>query len=244
MFSPHRPLISVPAFPSSAHCVRRLPRSGRGVSAFSSLLSFCRGGSSDACFSPIPDSLEATISFRIIFFAHPHHLIPIESYSCKKQGRGGHPAPPSNPFLFFPQRVNIPTAATSASPIFSCVYLTRPVTRGVAWDSQLFSIASLSRDESWPSSSLYLPGLGSRITGPGTPTTPSPRGSANSASAFTPTWSGRYPFPRFPSQVSSTSTFKHPNAAFPLLTTHYSLRTIHHSRSSPELLPSRPQSTA
>src|SRR5271163_558330 len=27
---------------------------------------------------------EAAIPFRIIFFAHPHHLIPIESYSCKK----------------------------------------------------------------------------------------------------------------------------------------------------------------
>jgi hypothetical protein len=27
-------------------------------------------------------------SHRIIFFAHPHPLTPIESYSCKKQGRG------------------------------------------------------------------------------------------------------------------------------------------------------------
>src|SRR5580704_12358219 len=31
-------------------------------------------------------------SHRIIFFAHPHPLTPIESYSCKKQGGGGpHP---------------------------------------------------------------------------------------------------------------------------------------------------------
>src|SRR5271157_426925 len=30
----------------------------------------------------------ATIPFRIIFFAHPHRLTPIESYSYKKQGRG------------------------------------------------------------------------------------------------------------------------------------------------------------
>jgi hypothetical protein len=30
----------------------------------------------------------ASNPFRITFFAHPHHLIPIESYSCKKQGRG------------------------------------------------------------------------------------------------------------------------------------------------------------
>jgi hypothetical protein len=30
----------------------------------------------------------ASNAFRITFFARPHHLIPIESYSCKKQGRG------------------------------------------------------------------------------------------------------------------------------------------------------------
>jgi hypothetical protein len=33
-------------------------------------------------------SLLATIPFRIIFFAHPHHLTFSESYSYKKQGRG------------------------------------------------------------------------------------------------------------------------------------------------------------
>jgi hypothetical protein len=48
---------------------------------------------------------EATIPFRITSFAHPHHLTPIESYSCKKQGRGWYPAPPPSPFLVFPQRV-------------------------------------------------------------------------------------------------------------------------------------------
>jgi hypothetical protein len=37
-----------------------------------------------------------TIPFRITFFAHPHPLTPIESYSYKKEGRGwvpGHLAP-------------------------------------------------------------------------------------------------------------------------------------------------------
>src|SRR5277367_1491474 len=33
----------------------------------------------------------AAIPFRITSFAHPHHLTPIESYSCKKQGRGWSP---------------------------------------------------------------------------------------------------------------------------------------------------------
>jgi hypothetical protein len=33
-------------------------------------------------------SPHAAIPFRITFFAHPHHLTPIESHSCKKQGRG------------------------------------------------------------------------------------------------------------------------------------------------------------
>jgi hypothetical protein len=44
-------------------------------------------------------SPDAAIPFRITSFAHPHHLTPIESYSCKKQGRGWgiqrfHPAQP------------------------------------------------------------------------------------------------------------------------------------------------------
>jgi hypothetical protein len=64
-----------------------------------------------------------------------------------------------------------------------------------------------------------LPGLGSQIAGPGALTKSSPRCSADSASL-------RYPFPRFPSQLSDLSTFKHHNAAFPPLTTHYSLLRI------------------
>src|SRR5277367_2309138 len=73
----------------------------------------------------------AIIPFRITSFAHPHHLTPIESYSCKKQGRGWYPAPPPNPFLFFPHRVNIQHTATPTSPLFSCVYSTLPITPGV-----------------------------------------------------------------------------------------------------------------
>jgi hypothetical protein len=39
-------------------------------------------------FSRLPFQQVATIPFRITFFAHPHPLTPIESYSCKKQGGG------------------------------------------------------------------------------------------------------------------------------------------------------------
>src|SRR5580658_2312225 len=42
-------------------------------------------------FNSLPattNSLPASIPFRITFFAHPHPLTLIESYSCKKQGRG------------------------------------------------------------------------------------------------------------------------------------------------------------
>jgi hypothetical protein len=38
--------------------------------------------------SPARDSSPSPIPFRMIFLAHPYHLTPIESYSCKKQGRG------------------------------------------------------------------------------------------------------------------------------------------------------------
>ena len=87
-------------------------------------------------------SPQATIPFRIISFAHPHHLTPIESYSCKKQGRGWYPASPPDPFLFFPQRVNMPPATALTTPLFSCVYSTLPVTTGVGWDSQSWLSAS------------------------------------------------------------------------------------------------------
>jgi hypothetical protein len=81
--------------------------------------------------SPAFPSPLATIPFKITSFAHPHHLTPIESHSCKKQGRGwGIPVRPT-PFLFFPQRVNIQHTAPHATPLFSCVYFTVPVTHRV-----------------------------------------------------------------------------------------------------------------
>jgi hypothetical protein len=66
-------------------------------------------------------SPHATIPFRITSFADSHHLTPIESYSCKKQGRGGVSSASirPNPFPVFPQRVNIQHTATPASPLFS-----------------------------------------------------------------------------------------------------------------------------
>jgi hypothetical protein len=119
MFRPRCPATSAPAFSSSELCALC-------VSAFSPLSSFCSGGPSDPCSSPLPDSLYAAIPFRIIFFAHPHHLTPIESYSCKKQGRGAasNASTRPKPFLFFPHRVNIQRTETPASSIFSSVYLT------------------------------------------------------------------------------------------------------------------------
>jgi hypothetical protein len=77
------------------------------------LSSLCRSGSLDPLFVPVrrpppkPDSvlpsllgnlptfqpfnfqtIPRSIPFRIIFFAHPHHLTLTESYSYRKQGRG------------------------------------------------------------------------------------------------------------------------------------------------------------
>ena len=149
-------------------------------------------------------SPQATIPFRITSFAHPHHLTPIESHSCKKQGRGRYLAPPPNPFLFFPHRVNMQHAATPASPLFSCVYSTLPVTPGVGVLSSggqgIFAM---------------------RIAGHGALTTCSLRASANSASL-------RYPFPHFSFQLSTVDCRLSNllSSAFPLLTTNYSLLTV------------------
>jgi hypothetical protein len=80
MFRPRHPLVPVPALSFPELCALC-------VSAFNSLPSFCSGGSSDPCSSPLPISSDPTIPFRITSFAHSHHLTPIESHSCKKQGR-------------------------------------------------------------------------------------------------------------------------------------------------------------
>ena len=86
--------------------------------------------------------------FRMIFFADPHHLTPIESYSCKKQGGGGtRPAKTSSHLLCFQSfqkhggwstsavftvhgtRATIrplPTLHSLASPLFSHLLQTPP----------------------------------------------------------------------------------------------------------------------
>ena len=116
MFRPRRPFISVPVSSSDlcALC----------ISAFTSLSSLCSGGASDPCSSSIPDSFDASIPFRIIFFAHPYHLTPIESYSCKKQGRRYPTTTQPKPFPLFPHRVNMQRTATPITPFLSCVYFT------------------------------------------------------------------------------------------------------------------------
>jgi hypothetical protein len=117
MFRPRLPFKAVPAFSASNLCELC-------VSAFGSLSSLCSGGSSDPCSSLIPDSFDASIPFRITSFAGPHHVTPIESHLCKKQGRGVPTAARPKPFPFFPQRVNMQRAAILASPLFSIVYFT------------------------------------------------------------------------------------------------------------------------
>jgi hypothetical protein len=70
-----------------------LPPSSRSGGLQPAYSARCSGGSLDPRLSP---SLrlsngarlkQATIPFRMIFFAHLNQLTPIESYSCKKQGR-------------------------------------------------------------------------------------------------------------------------------------------------------------
>ena len=123
-------------------------------------------------------SPQATIPFRITSFAHPHHLTPIESHLCKKQGRAWYLAPPSNAFLLFPQRANIQHAAMpvypeqwrGASPLFSCVYSTLPVTHGGGGGTTISGSPH-------PAFSIFA----SQVTSHGTPATSSLRVSANSA---------------------------------------------------------------
>jgi hypothetical protein len=152
MFRPRHPLISVPAFSSSDLCVLC-------VSAFSSLLSFCSGGSSDPRSSPIPDSFEATIPFRITSFAYLHQLTPIESYSCKKQGRGYPALTPAQALPYFSTASKHPTRSKARNSIlFMRLLHTSRHTGGWGWDSQ-----------SWLSSSglldLRLTAHGPRDTG-------------------------------------------------------------------------------
>jgi hypothetical protein len=102
---------------------------------------------------------QATIPFRITSFAHPHHLTPIESYLCKNEGRGWYPAPPPNPFLFSPQRVNIPHTAT---PVYPDLRLTAHVPRDTchAFSARLSALCASAF--SFPS--LFLSTLNCRLS--------------------------------------------------------------------------------
>src|SRR5208282_1896372 len=121
------------------------------------------------------------IPFRITFFAHPYHLTPIESYSCKKQGRGWHPQHlhPTQCLPSFstpskrPTRRNTPKSNPSTDLLtFLCI------PRG-GGGATIFGYSHQGL-------SIYT----SQVTGHGTPVMSSLRVSAHSASL-------RYPFPRF-----------------------------------------------
>src|SRR5580698_3900419 len=114
MFRPRCPAMSAPAFSSPELCPPC-------VSAFGSLPCFCSGGSSDPRFSPLRDSFDVTIPFRITFFAHPHHLTPIESYSCKKQGRGYPALTPAQALPYF----STASKHATRSNFNNCILLTR-----------------------------------------------------------------------------------------------------------------------
>jgi hypothetical protein len=213
MFRPRRPLISVPAF-SSALCALR-------VSEFSSLLSFCSGGSSDPRSSPIPNSFDATISFRITSFAHPNHLTPIESYSCKKQGRGYPALTPAQALPYFSTRSKHPThsnarlpraAARGMSTLFMRLLHTSRHTRGWGWDSQSWLSASglldlrLTAHVPWDTGHAFSALL---------------RGLCVSALSFSPL--SLSSFKHFDLQ---TSQRRFSTTHYPLLTTHYSPLTV------------------
>jgi len=97
------------SFPSPCHP----ERSEGSAFLFSLLASLCH---SLLVYSE--DCRRAAIPFRITSFAHPHHLTPIESYSCKKQGRGWgvSTVAKTKPFLSFPQPVNFQHVATPVYP--------------------------------------------------------------------------------------------------------------------------------
>jgi hypothetical protein len=142
-------------------------------------------------------SPHAAIPFKIIFFAHPHHLTSIESHSCKKQGSGWrircfHPtqALPSistaskHPthssagiFIIFSHLLHIPLDTRGGATIPCCGH---------------------------PGLSIFA----SQVTGHGTLVTSSLRGPANSVSL-------RYPFPFFSFQLSTVVNFPPPQNFYP-----------------------------
>jgi hypothetical protein len=86
--------------PPQPLCLFSLPTSPRA----SSLSLYSRLSLPSARHLPLvrpKRSRRATIPFRITFFAHPHHLTLIESYSYKNRGRGwGHYLPARSPNAF------------------------------------------------------------------------------------------------------------------------------------------------
>jgi hypothetical protein len=111
------------------------PLSSSALSAFSSLPSFCSGGSSDPCSCPLPSSFDASIPFRITSFAHPHHLTPIESYSCKKQGRGDIQRHPAQALPIFPTASKHPARRNGHKPShFMCLLHILWIPLGWGWE--------------------------------------------------------------------------------------------------------------
>ena len=169
-------------------------------------------------------SPQATIPFRITSFAHPHHLTPIESHSCKKQGRGRYLAPPPNPFLFFPHRVNMQHAAMPGggiSTLFMRLLNTSRHTRGGGGTTigrSASGFLDLRYTDHRPRNTDHV--FSARL-----------RQLCVSALSFSPLF-----LSTFNCRLSTL------NLSPPLF--HYSLPTIRYSRSPPELLPSRPQTTA
>ena len=71
------------------------------------------------------------IPFRITSFAHPHHLTPIESYSCKKQGRGVVSSASTQPLPLFSTPSKHPTHSNAhISTLFMRLLNTSHHTRG------------------------------------------------------------------------------------------------------------------
>jgi hypothetical protein len=128
----------------------------------------------------------AAIPFRITFFAHPHRLTPIESYSCKKQGRGwgAQPFHSTQPLPLFSTASKHPTHSNARnSHLFIRLLHVSLDTRGWGWATILGC--------RHPGFSIFA----SQVTGQGTPVTSSPRGSANGACPDPVGASPRYPFP-------------------------------------------------
>jgi hypothetical protein len=124
-------------------------------------------------------SLTSTIPFRITFFAQPHRLNPIESYSCKKQRGGVARRPASSPADPIPFRFRIyektarnsfrirtsktqhlksfriRTSKKTGEGVGSLVATSIPRT-AIQRDSLRFSIVRFSRDESWLSRFGFL----------------------------------------------------------------------------------------